>query len=141
MGAGSCPGGRRQTGRDGLSASDGGVGRRVVRSQPWEVLEAPLPTRALCVLQSMWSILPHSGSVCAPEHVVYPDKPPAMLCCVPGTGCQARPPPACTYVHLQARSSAFAFQVLAGLRAVTHISPKDVSFAEARRDALKAISR
>ncbi|XP_010814748.1 tubulin-specific chaperone D isoform X3 [Bos taurus] len=32
-------------------------------------------------------------------------------------------------------------QVLAGLRAVTHISPKDVSFAEARRDALKAISR
>lgn len=83
----------------------------------------------------------HSGSVCAPEHVVYPDKPPAMLCCVPGTGCQARPPPACTYVHLQARSSAFAFQVLAGLRAVTHISPKDVSFAEARRDALKAISR
>mgnify|MGYP006996379890 CR=1 FL=1 len=126
MGAGSCPGGRRQTGRDGLSASDGGVGRRVVRSQPWEVLEAPLP---------------HSGSVCAPEHVVYPDKPPAMLCCVPGTGCQARPPPACTYVRLQARSSAFAFQVLAGLRAVTHISPKDVSFAEARRDALKAISR
>lgn len=37
--------------------------------------------------------------------------------------------------------SVFAFQVLAGLRAVTHISPKDVSFAEARRDALKAISR
>uniref|UniRef100_A0AC11DKQ5 Tubulin folding cofactor D n=1 Tax=Ovis aries TaxID=9940 RepID=A0AC11DKQ5_SHEEP len=32
-------------------------------------------------------------------------------------------------------------QVLAGLRAVTHISSKDVSFAEARRDALKAISR
>uniref|UniRef100_A0A452FBY8 Tubulin-specific chaperone D n=1 Tax=Capra hircus TaxID=9925 RepID=A0A452FBY8_CAPHI len=36
---------------------------------------------------------------------------------------------------------AFAFQVLTGLRAVTHISSKDVSFAEARRDALKAISR
>ncbi|KAJ8793103.1 hypothetical protein J1605_003780 [Eschrichtius robustus] len=32
-------------------------------------------------------------------------------------------------------------QVLAGLRAVTHISPKDVSFAESRRDALKAIAR
>uniref|UniRef100_A0A452FBW0 Tubulin-specific chaperone D n=1 Tax=Capra hircus TaxID=9925 RepID=A0A452FBW0_CAPHI len=32
-------------------------------------------------------------------------------------------------------------QVLTGLRAVTHISSKDVSFAEARRDALKAISR
>ncbi|XP_049557798.1 tubulin-specific chaperone D isoform X1 [Orcinus orca] len=32
-------------------------------------------------------------------------------------------------------------QVLAGLRAVTHISPEDVSFAESRRDALKAISR
>ncbi|XP_072259692.1 tubulin-specific chaperone D [Pyxicephalus adspersus] len=30
-------------------------------------------------------------------------------------------------------------QVLAGLRKVTRISPKDVSFAEARRDALKAI--
>nr|XP_045015131.1 tubulin-specific chaperone D [Jaculus jaculus] len=32
-------------------------------------------------------------------------------------------------------------QVLEGLRAVTCISPKDVSFAEARRDSLKAISR
>ncbi|XP_058140952.1 tubulin-specific chaperone D isoform X2 [Dasypus novemcinctus] len=32
-------------------------------------------------------------------------------------------------------------QVLAGLRAVTRISPKDASFAESRRDALKAISR
>ncbi|XP_070340005.1 tubulin-specific chaperone D isoform X5 [Equus asinus] len=32
-------------------------------------------------------------------------------------------------------------QVLAGLSAVTHISPEDVSFAESRRDALKAISR
>ncbi|KAM9597792.1 tubulin-specific chaperone D [Trichechus inunguis] len=32
-------------------------------------------------------------------------------------------------------------QVLAGLRAVTHISPKDVSFAEARRDSLRAIAR
>ncbi|XP_057570643.1 tubulin-specific chaperone D isoform X2 [Hippopotamus amphibius kiboko] len=32
-------------------------------------------------------------------------------------------------------------QVLAGLRAVTHISPEDVSFAESRRDALKAIAR
>ncbi|XP_048222175.1 tubulin-specific chaperone D [Perognathus longimembris pacificus] len=31
-------------------------------------------------------------------------------------------------------------QVLAGLRAVTCISPKDVSFAEARRDGLRAIS-
>ncbi|XP_058417962.1 tubulin-specific chaperone D isoform X6 [Diceros bicornis minor] len=32
-------------------------------------------------------------------------------------------------------------QVLAGLRAVTHISPEDLSFAESRRDALKAIAR
>ncbi|XP_060027662.1 tubulin-specific chaperone D isoform X2 [Erinaceus europaeus] len=32
-------------------------------------------------------------------------------------------------------------QVLCGLAAVTHISPEDVSFAEARRDALKAIAR
>ncbi|XP_062936879.1 tubulin-specific chaperone D isoform X4 [Cynocephalus volans] len=32
-------------------------------------------------------------------------------------------------------------QVLAGLRAVTQTSPKDVSFAEARRDGLKAIAR
>ncbi|XP_052612705.1 tubulin-specific chaperone D isoform X3 [Peromyscus californicus insignis] len=32
-------------------------------------------------------------------------------------------------------------QVLAGLRTVTCTSPKDVSFAEARRDSLKAISR
>lgn len=32
-------------------------------------------------------------------------------------------------------------QVLSGLEAVTHISPQDVSFAEARRDALKAIAR
>lgn len=32
-------------------------------------------------------------------------------------------------------------QVLEGLAAVTHISPQDVSFAEARQDALKAISR
>ncbi|XP_036079778.1 tubulin-specific chaperone D isoform X3 [Rousettus aegyptiacus] len=32
-------------------------------------------------------------------------------------------------------------QVLTGLGAVTHISPEDVSFAESRRDALKAISR
>ncbi|KAL1779263.1 tubulin-specific chaperone D [Sigmodon hispidus] len=32
-------------------------------------------------------------------------------------------------------------QVLAGLRSVTCTSPKDVSFAEARRDSLKAISR
>ncbi|XP_064126499.1 tubulin-specific chaperone D isoform X1 [Loxodonta africana] len=32
-------------------------------------------------------------------------------------------------------------QVLAGLRAITHISPKDVSFAEARRDTLRAIAR
>nr|XP_008533177.1 PREDICTED: tubulin-specific chaperone D isoform X2 [Equus przewalskii] len=32
-------------------------------------------------------------------------------------------------------------QVLAGLSAVTRISPEDVSFAESRRDALKAISR
>uniref|UniRef100_A0A4X2LIK1 Tubulin-specific chaperone D n=1 Tax=Vombatus ursinus TaxID=29139 RepID=A0A4X2LIK1_VOMUR len=31
--------------------------------------------------------------------------------------------------------------VLDGLKAVTHISPKDVSFAEARRDALKAIAK
>lgn len=34
-----------------------------------------------------------------------------------------------------------AFQVLAGLRAVTKVSPEDVSFAESRRDALKAIAR
>ncbi|XP_054449170.1 tubulin-specific chaperone D [Pteronotus mesoamericanus] len=32
-------------------------------------------------------------------------------------------------------------QVLAGLGAVTHISPESVSFAESRRDALKAIAR
>ncbi|XP_021566886.1 tubulin-specific chaperone D [Carlito syrichta] len=32
-------------------------------------------------------------------------------------------------------------QVLAGLRAVTRTSPKDVSFAESRRDGLKAIAR
>ncbi|KAM6164683.1 tubulin-specific chaperone D [Rhynchocyon petersi] len=32
-------------------------------------------------------------------------------------------------------------QVLMGLRAVTHISPKDTRFAEARRDALRAIAR
>uniref|UniRef100_H2NV72 Tubulin-specific chaperone D n=1 Tax=Pongo abelii TaxID=9601 RepID=H2NV72_PONAB len=32
-------------------------------------------------------------------------------------------------------------QVLTGLRAVTHTSPKDVSFAESRRDGLKAIAR
>ncbi|XP_014442175.1 tubulin-specific chaperone D [Tupaia chinensis] len=32
-------------------------------------------------------------------------------------------------------------QVLAGLRAVTHTSPEDVSFAESRRDGLKAIAR
>ncbi|XP_006886364.1 PREDICTED: tubulin-specific chaperone D [Elephantulus edwardii] len=32
-------------------------------------------------------------------------------------------------------------QVLEGLRAVTHISPKDTSFAEARRDGLMAIAR
>ncbi|XP_055971238.1 tubulin-specific chaperone D [Sorex fumeus] len=32
-------------------------------------------------------------------------------------------------------------QVLEGLAAVTHISPQDVSFAEARQDALKAIGR
>ncbi|KAH0501777.1 Tubulin-specific chaperone D [Microtus ochrogaster] len=32
-------------------------------------------------------------------------------------------------------------QVLTGLRTVTRTSPKDVSFAEARRDGLKAISR
>lgn len=32
-------------------------------------------------------------------------------------------------------------QVLAGLAAVTRISPQDVSFAEARQDALKAIAR
>ncbi|XP_072796049.1 tubulin-specific chaperone D isoform X2 [Vicugna pacos] len=32
-------------------------------------------------------------------------------------------------------------QVLAGLGAVTHISPEDVGFAESRRDALKAIAR
>ncbi|KAM5305967.1 tubulin-specific chaperone D isoform 2-T2 [Glossophaga mutica] len=32
-------------------------------------------------------------------------------------------------------------QVLAGLGAVTHISPENVSFAESRRDALKAIAR
>ncbi|XP_019517416.1 PREDICTED: tubulin-specific chaperone D isoform X1 [Hipposideros armiger] len=32
-------------------------------------------------------------------------------------------------------------QVLAGLRAVAHVSPEDVSFAESRRDALKAIAR
>ncbi|XP_074081296.1 tubulin-specific chaperone D [Macrotis lagotis] len=31
--------------------------------------------------------------------------------------------------------------VLEGLKAVTHISPKDVSFAEARRDALKALAK
>nr|XP_019591063.1 PREDICTED: tubulin-specific chaperone D [Rhinolophus sinicus] len=31
-------------------------------------------------------------------------------------------------------------QVLAGLRAVAHVSPKDVSFAESRRDAVKAIA-
>lgn len=37
--------------------------------------------------------------------------------------------------------TAVAFQVLTGLGAVTHISPEDVSFAESRRDALKAISR
>ncbi|XP_012590186.1 PREDICTED: tubulin-specific chaperone D [Condylura cristata] len=37
--------------------------------------------------------------------------------------------------------SSVAPQVLAGLGAVTHISPADVSFAEARRDALKAIAR
>lgn len=36
---------------------------------------------------------------------------------------------------------AVAFQVLAGLRAVAHVSPKDVSFAESRRDAVKAIAR
>lgn len=36
---------------------------------------------------------------------------------------------------------AIAFQVLAGLRAVAHVSPKDVSFAESRRDAVKAIAR
>lgn len=35
----------------------------------------------------------------------------------------------------------FAFQVLAGLRAVAHVSPKDASFAESRRDAMKAIAR
>lgn len=34
-----------------------------------------------------------------------------------------------------------AFQVLAGLKAVTQVSPEDVSFAESRRDALKAIAR
>lgn len=34
-----------------------------------------------------------------------------------------------------------AFQVLAGLGAVTAVCPEDVSFAESRRDALKAISR
>ncbi|XP_047302749.1 tubulin-specific chaperone D isoform X11 [Homo sapiens] len=32
-------------------------------------------------------------------------------------------------------------QVLTGLRAVTHTSPEDVSFAESRRDGLKAIAR
>ncbi|XP_006869675.1 PREDICTED: tubulin-specific chaperone D [Chrysochloris asiatica] len=32
-------------------------------------------------------------------------------------------------------------QILAGLRAVTRISPKDASFAEARRDSLRAIAR
>ena len=34
-----------------------------------------------------------------------------------------------------------AFQVLAGLGAVTLISPENVSFAESRRDALKAIAK
>lgn len=33
------------------------------------------------------------------------------------------------------------FQVLAGLGAVARISPEDVSFAESRRDAMKAIAR
>lgn len=86
----------------------------------------PTPLGALCVLQGMWSTRTSHRPCCAVFWVQGAS---------PGLHLHAR------CMHLQASRSVFAFQVLAGLRAVTHISSKDVSFAEARRDALKAISR
>ena len=126
LGAGSCPGGRSQTGRDCLSASDGGVGRRVVRTAVGRAGGTPSPLGALCVLQGVWSTRTSHQPCCA---VFWAQG------ARPGLSLRAQ----CS--HPQASSPAFAFQVLTGLRAVTHISSKDVSFAEARRDALKAISR